>query len=149
MPDHILDFLQVHKFVQDLKETLRPQVRKEKCQTLNEAIELAIVLEDGKKFLMGGSQKSLWTRTPQNVLSTSSSLPSSSDGKGKEKRAMHVIQITTSTKRKVVAMAGRAYNKLILTPQQRDKAMKDGLCYETTQVQRLSKEGQGDGQYNA
>ena len=38
VPDHILDFLQVHKFVLGLKETLRPQVRKEKCQTLNEAI---------------------------------------------------------------------------------------------------------------
>ena len=62
--DHILDFLQVHKFVLGLKETLRPQVRKAKCQTLNEAIELAILLEDGKKFLIGGSQKSLWTRTP-------------------------------------------------------------------------------------
>ena len=64
VPDHILDFLQVHKFVLGLKETLRPQVRKEKCQTLNEEIELAIVLEDGKKFLMGGSQKSSWTHTP-------------------------------------------------------------------------------------
>ena len=26
-------------------------------------------------------------------------------------------------------MARRSYNKSILTPQQRDKAMKDGLCY--------------------
>ena len=129
VPNHIPDFLQVHKFVLGLKETLRPQVRKEKCQTLNEAIELAIVLEDGKRFPMGGSQKSSWTRTPRNVLSTSSSLPSSSDGKGKETRAMHVIQTTSGTKRKVSAMAGRAFNKSILTPQQREKAMKDGLCY--------------------
>ena len=60
----IPDFLQVHKFVLGLKETLKPQVRKEKSQTLNEAMELAILLEDGKKFLIGGSQKSLWTRTP-------------------------------------------------------------------------------------
>ena len=108
----------MHKFVLGLKETLRPQVRKEECQNLNEAIELAIVLEDGKKFPMGGSQKSSWTRTAQNVLSTSSSLPSSSDGKGKETRAMHVIYTTSGTKRKVSAMAGRAFNKSILTPQQ-------------------------------
>ena len=91
VPDHIANFLQVHKFVLGLKETLWPQVWKEKWKTLNEAIELAIVLEDGKKFWMGGSQKSSWTHTPQNVFSTSSSLPSSSDGKGKETRAMHVI----------------------------------------------------------
>ena len=55
MLEHIPDFLRVHKFVLGLKETLRPLVRKEKCDTLNEAIELAIVLEDGKKFPMGGS----------------------------------------------------------------------------------------------
>ena len=55
VPDHILDFLQVHKFVLGLKETLRPQVRKEKCQNLNEAIELAIVLEDRKSTRLNSS----------------------------------------------------------------------------------------------
>ena len=53
MPEHISNFLQAHKFVLGLKETLRPLVRKEKCQTLNEAIDLAIVLEDGKRFSLG------------------------------------------------------------------------------------------------
>ena len=64
VPEHISDFLQVHKFVLGLKETLRPLVRKEKCQTLNEAIELAIVLEDGKRFPSGPGQRSSWTRVP-------------------------------------------------------------------------------------
>ena len=64
MPEHIPDFLQVHKFVLGLKETLWPLVRKEKCQTLNEAIELAIVLEDGKRFPLGPGQRSSWTRVP-------------------------------------------------------------------------------------
>ena len=116
VPNLILDFLQVHKFVLGLKEILRSQVQKEKCKTLNEAIDLAIVLEHDKKFPMRGSQKYLWTGTPHNVLSTSSSLPSTSDGKGKETAAMHVIQTTTGTKRKVFAMARRAYKKFILTP---------------------------------
>ena len=31
VPEHIPDFLQAHKFVLGLKETLRPLVRKEKC----------------------------------------------------------------------------------------------------------------------
>ena len=48
--EQISNFLQVHKFVLGLKETLWPLVCKEKCQTLNEAIELARVLEDGKQF---------------------------------------------------------------------------------------------------
>ena len=92
MPDHhIPDFLHVHKFVLGLKETLKPQVWKEKCETLNEAIELSIVLEDGKKVPMGCNQKPLWTRTPRNVLSTSDSLPSNNDGKGKDTRAFNVV----------------------------------------------------------
>ena len=49
--EHIPIFLQVHKFVLGLEETLWPLVHKEKCNMLNEAIELAIVLEDGKKFV--------------------------------------------------------------------------------------------------
>ena len=89
--DHILDFLQVHKFVLGLKETLRPLLHKEKCKTLKESIELAIVLEDGKRFPLRSNQKLSCTHTPHNVLSTSYALSSTSDGRGKETIAMHVI----------------------------------------------------------
>ena len=82
VPEHIPDFLQVHKFVLGLKETLRPLVRKEKCQTLNKAIELAIVLEDGKRFLPRNSQKSSWICNPLNNPSSSSALPSTIEAKG-------------------------------------------------------------------
>ena len=42
---------------------------------------------------------------------------------------MHMIKTAAGNKRKVSAMAERAYNRSMLTLQQRDKAMKEGLCY--------------------
>ena len=62
VPKHIPNFLQVHKFFLGLKDILRFLVCKEKCTMLNEAIKLAIVLEDGKKFIFVGGHKSSWTR---------------------------------------------------------------------------------------
>ncbi|MCO5555871.1 hypothetical protein L7F22_009416 [Adiantum nelumboides] len=129
VPEHIPDFLQVHKFVLDLKETLRPLVRKEKCSTLDKAIELAIVLEDGKKFTPGFGQKSSWTRVPRSTPQSVAALPSTSENRGKESRELHMIKTSKGKKRKVSAMAERAFNRSMLTPQQRDKAMKEGLCY--------------------
>ena len=81
--EHILDFLQVHKFVLGLKESLWPLVHKEKCTTLNEAIELAIVLEDGKKFPTAGSQRSPWMQMPRSFGPTTSTLPSTIEVKAK------------------------------------------------------------------
>ena len=54
--DHIPNIMWVHMFVLGLKENLKPQKWKEKWKTLNEAIDLAIVLEDGKIFPLGGCQ---------------------------------------------------------------------------------------------
>ncbi|MCO5549350.1 hypothetical protein L7F22_002820 [Adiantum nelumboides] len=128
-PEHIPDFLQVHKFVLGLKETLRPLVSKEKCPTLNEAIEMAIVLEDGKKFTSRLGQKSSWTRAPRFTTQGVAALPSTSESRGKESRELHMIKTSKGKKRKVSAMVERAFNRSMLTPQQRDKAMKEGLCY--------------------
>ena len=128
VPEHIPDFLQVHKFVLGLKDTLRPLVCKEKCETLNEAIELAIVLEDGKKFPTGYGQRSSWTRAPRAGSQLAFAVPSSSESK-KDGKMMHMVKTAKGEKRKVLAMAERAFTKSVLTPQQRDKAMKEGLCY--------------------
>ena len=125
VPEHIPNFLQVHKFVLGLKETLRPLVRKEKCQTLNEAIELAIVLEDGKQFPLGPGQRSLWTRVPR-FASAVTPLPSLNENKGKEVKQLHMIKTVACNKCKVLAMAERDFTRSMLTPQQRDKAMKEG-----------------------
>ncbi|MCO5612452.1 hypothetical protein L7F22_066719 [Adiantum nelumboides] len=129
VPEHIPDFLQVHKFVLGLKETLRPLVRKEKCSTLDKAIELAIVLEDGKKFTPGFGQKFSWTRVPRSTTQSVAALPSTSENRGKESRELHMIKTSKGEKRKVSAMAERAFNRSMLSQQQRDKAMKEGLCY--------------------
>ena len=56
-------------------------------------------------------------------------LPSSSESKGKEVKQLHMIKTAVGNKRKVSVMAERAYNRSMLTPQQWDKAMKEGLCY--------------------
>ena len=40
-----------------------------------------------------------------------------------------MIKTAAGNKHKVLAMAERAYNRSMLTPQQRDKAMKEGLFY--------------------
>ena len=95
-------------------------MRKEKCQTLNEAIELALVLEDGK------AHKFPWTRgaCPIFTLVVAPSKPCA-----KDTREVYMIKNVSGTKRKVFAMVERAYNKSSLTPQQRDKAMRKGLCY--------------------
>ena len=53
IPEEIPDYLQVHKFALGLKDFLRPLVRREKCTTLSQAIEVALVYEDRRKF---GSQ---------------------------------------------------------------------------------------------
>ena len=42
---------------------------------------------------------------------------------------MHTIKTMSGMKRKVSTMTKRAYNRSMLTPQQREKAMKEGLCY--------------------
>ncbi|MCO5551280.1 hypothetical protein L7F22_004779 [Adiantum nelumboides] len=98
VPEHIPDFLQVHKFVLGLKETLRPL-------------------------------KSSWTRVPRSTPQSVAALPSTSENRGKESRELHMIKTSKGEKRKVSAMAERAFNRSMLTPQQRDKAMKEGLCY--------------------
>ena len=56
-------------------------------------------------------------------------LPSTSEGRGKESSELQMIKTTKGAKRKVSAMAERAFNRSMLTPQQRDNAMKEGLCY--------------------
>ena len=68
VPEHIPDFLQVHKFVLGLKETLRPLVRKEKCTTSNQAIELALVLEDGKRFASTIGQRLSWDKSAEDPI---------------------------------------------------------------------------------
>ena len=95
---------------------------------LNRAIELAIVLQDGKEFPLGPSKRSSWTRVPR-FASAGNPLPSSNDSKGKEVKQLHMIKTAASNKRKVSAMAERAFNPSMLTSQQWDKAMKEGLCY--------------------
>ena len=115
VPEHIPNFLQVHKFVLGLKETLRPLVCKEKCQTLNEAIELAIVLEDGKRFPSGPGQRSSWTRVSRFAFA-GNPLPSSNDSKGKEVKQLHMIKTAAGNKRKVSVMAERAFNRSMFTP---------------------------------
>ena len=40
-----------------------------------------------------------------------------------------MVTTLAGVKRKVSPMAGRAFNRAVLTPQQREKAMKEGLCY--------------------
>ncbi|MCO5605236.1 hypothetical protein L7F22_059416 [Adiantum nelumboides] len=92
VPEHIPDFLQVHKFVLGLKETLKPLVRKEECPTLDKAIELAIVLEDSKKFTTGYGQKSSWTRALRPSTQGVAALPSMSESRGKESRELHMIK---------------------------------------------------------
>ena len=73
--EHVLEFLQVHKFALSLKETLRPLVCKQKCSTLNEAVELALVLEDGKIFPQGNSHRPSWSHIPCQVVPLTSTLP--------------------------------------------------------------------------
>ena len=102
--DHFLVFLEVHKFALGPKKTLCPLVHKEKCTMLDEAIELAIVSEDGKKFAVVGGQRSSWTRVSREYVPPISTLPSISDGRGKDTRAFHVIKTTKGTKRKVSTM---------------------------------------------
>ena len=48
---------------------------------------------------------------------------------GKEGKVMHMIKTSKVEKREVSAMAECAFTKFVLTPQQSDKAMKEGLCY--------------------
>ena len=79
-------------------------MHKEKCQTLNEAIELAIVLEDGKRFFSGLGLRSSWTRVPR-FASAVNPLPSSNESKGKEVKQLHMIKTATGNKCKVSAMA--------------------------------------------
>ena len=116
VPEHIPDFLQVHKFVLGLKDTLRPLVCKEKCETLNKAIELAIVLEDGKKFPTGYGQRSSWTRAPRAGSQSAFVVPSNSESK-KDGKMMHMVKTAKGEKRKVSAMVAEcAFTKSILTP---------------------------------
>ncbi|MCO5563796.1 hypothetical protein L7F22_017444 [Adiantum nelumboides] len=134
VPEHIPDFLQVHKFVMGLKETIRPLVRKDRCKTLNEAVELALVLEDGKRTSQGLDQRFSWTRTPRLAFTT---VATSSASRPKDTREVHMIKTVSGTKRKVSAIAERAYNKSILTPQQREKSYARGTVLwmpRTTQV---------------
>ncbi|MCO5578044.1 hypothetical protein L7F22_031882 [Adiantum nelumboides] len=49
-----------------------------------------------------------------------------------------MIKTVSGTKRKVSAMAERAYNKSILTPQQREKAMQEELCYGCLRQRKFS-----------
>ena len=93
VPEHIPNFLQIHKFVLGLKETLYPLVHKEKCTTLNEAVELALVLEDGKTFPQGSSHKPSWSRIPCQAIPSTSALPIAHISKGRENRAIHMIKI--------------------------------------------------------
>ena len=90
-----------------LKETLRPLVCKERCTTLNEAIELAIILEDGKKFTIVSNQRSSWTRVSRWYVPLASTLPPINEGIVKETRALHMIKTKKARKRKVSIMAKR------------------------------------------
>lgn len=98
VPEHISNFLQVHKFVMGLKEMLRPLVKKEICKTLNEEIELALVLEDGK------SQRIPWTR---GALPTFTPAFASSEPCIKETREVYMIKMVSGNKCKVSAMVER------------------------------------------
>ena len=48
--DPILDFLQLHKSVLELKETILSLISKKKWTTSNEEVDLALVLDDGKNL---------------------------------------------------------------------------------------------------
>jgi hypothetical protein len=54
IPEEIPNYLLVHKFALGLKDFLRPLVRtlvrRERCKILSQAIEIALVYEDRKKF---------------------------------------------------------------------------------------------------
>lgn len=118
--------MQVHKFALGLKETLRPLVCKEKCTTLNEAIELALVLEDGKKYPNQGGQKSSWTRMARPTTTPFANNQLANVSKPKETQHSYDQKFGRGQKE---GLAEQAFNRSMLTPQQRDKAMKDGLCY--------------------
>ena len=109
VPKHVLDFLQVHKFVMGLRETIKPLVEKGRCKTLNATVMLVLVLEDGKRTTQGVDQRFSWTRTAQSACQSvrTSSVPCSKDTRG-----VHTIKIISCTKRKVFAMTQRAYKVL-------------------------------------
>lgn len=92
---------------------------------LNEAIELALVLEDGNQ----GGQKSSWNCGVYTMSTPNTSNQLSDVSKAKETWKIHMIKTPSGVKRKVSAMAGQAFNRCLLTHQQEDKAMRYGLCY--------------------
>lgn len=63
------------------------------------------------------------------ILIPSSENQNFNASKGKENHEIHITNSSTRVKGKDSIMGKRAFNQYILTPQQRDQAMKEGFCY--------------------
>ena len=123
IPEEIPDYLQVHKFALGLKDFLRPLVRREKCTTLSQAIEVALVYEDRRKF---GSQvpdigKTLVGNNRVFVR----------HDKGKKPKEVALTNQPSFSKRKLPESSNlpSKKSKSGLTPEQQNKARQEGLCF--------------------
>ena len=112
------------------------EVRAKCITTLDETIAVALNYEDAKGRQSGFAQASPQQEYPRkggfqrrwNAKSTISQ-PGGQSKQGKPAERSEKTSTTVGVKRKVTPMATRAWSKSFLTPEQREKARKEGLCF--------------------